>query len=108
MKIQIDTTNKRIRLDEEVNLSEFFDFMDKILPNGEWKEFTLDYTIIKNWINPINVPYTYTPYIPPTQPYNPPPITYPFDNIIYCNGTTEDGLKDGVFNIRTTTSQITN
>jgi len=53
MKLQIDTTNKTIKIEEPVNLKELTDLLEKLLPKGEWKEFKLEPQIIVNWNNPI-------------------------------------------------------
>lgn len=42
MKIQLDTTNKTIKVEESVKLQELTDALEKLLPNGEWKEFKLE------------------------------------------------------------------
>lgn len=41
MKIQLDTTNKTIKLEGEIKLSEMVSTLEKLLPKGLWKEFTL-------------------------------------------------------------------
>lgn len=54
MKIQIDTQAKTIRLEQGANLSDLFDFLENIFPNGEWGEYTLEAnTVIQSWGNPI-------------------------------------------------------
>ena len=79
MKIQLDTENKEIKVEETVNLGELTETLEKLLPNGEWKKFKLNTQTKINWSpNPINVPY---------QPYNPIPCERPW--ITY----------DGTFNI---------
>jgi len=53
MKIQLDTTNKTIKLDSRVKLDEFFSTLEQLLPNGLWEDFTLEVnTIINNWQTP--------------------------------------------------------
>jgi hypothetical protein len=104
MKLQLDTTTKTIRLDEQVNLDELFRILKKLLPNDEWKGFKLEVNTQIVWSNPIII----NPYIP----INP----YPWYNPIYVttNGTIYDNtnplpvdvqyyngyqLSEGVFNI---------
>lgn len=54
MKIQIDTQAKTIKLEQSAKLSELNELLEKFLPNGEWKEYTLETnTIINNWAAPI-------------------------------------------------------
>src|SRR5512133_1419602 len=54
MKIQLDTTKKTIKVQEDVKLSKLMDTLKKILPNNEWKEFTLETnTTISYWEHPI-------------------------------------------------------
>tara|TARA_X000001382_G_scaffold83970_1_gene59431 strand:- start:1335 stop:1595 length:261 start_codon:yes stop_codon:yes gene_type:complete len=67
MKIQIDTKEKVIRLEDKANARELFDFLAKIFPNGEWEDFDLEaIAVINNWSNPIIFrepePIPYTPY----------------------------------------------
>ena len=42
MKLQLDTTNKTIKVEESVKLVKFMDTVKKLLPNNEWKDFTLE------------------------------------------------------------------
>lgn len=63
MKIQIDTTNKSIKVEESVSLKELTDSLEKLLPNGEWKEFTLQTnTVIQNFSSPIVIRGRNWPY----------------------------------------------
>lgn len=70
MKFQIDTTQKTIKIEEEVNLGELFEKLEIMFPNQLWKEYKLEVSVITNWTNPIIItnPPTY-PYYPTTQPY---------------------------------------
>ncbi len=89
MKLQINTTEKTIKIEESVNLNDLFETLDKLFPNLEWKEFKLEQTIITNWTSPI--------VIQPFEPYQSP--LYPWQSpIIYGNNTTSE----------TTTSTVTN
>jgi len=55
MKIQLDTIGKTIKVEDKVNIKELYDFLDKILPNGEWHNFSLEVSvIINNWSLPIS------------------------------------------------------
>lgn len=80
MKIQIDTTNKTITVNEEVNLLEFIEYL-KNIPN--WELYTIKGII--EWVpyyipqQPIIVPLgdrQIIPYTPITSPYNEPFIYY--------------------------------
>lgn len=98
MKIQLDTTNLIIKIEETVNLGEFMDMIDKLLPHEAWREFKLETHSTINWNQtPINFPI-YQPFVNP-PPYAPAP-TYPWitytagsnnatagDNIVFNNGT---------------------
>lgn len=77
MKIQIDTTNKKIRLDSSVSLKELIEFLNKILPK-EWKEYILETdTVINNFSNPVII----EKHIPvPAKPWY-------YDNNKYFTGT---------------------
>ena len=68
MKIQLDTENKTIKLEKEVVLSKLIETLEKLLPNGEWKEFTLETnTVIHQWSHPVVVP-SVIPYPVPPSP----------------------------------------
>lgn len=73
MKIQLDTDQKTIRIEESVNLGELVKTLENLLPNELWKEFKLDVTVLNNWINPI--PWIIEPYRP-VSPITQPWITY--------------------------------
>lgn len=58
MKLQLDTQNKIIKVDEDVNLGDLVKHLDKLLPKdspfGHWKEYQIQTnTIINNYSNPI-------------------------------------------------------
>jgi len=102
MKIQLDTENKEIKVEETVNLGELTETLEKLLPNGEWKSFKLNTQTEINWTpNPFGVPYQ------PYQPHNPMPwerpwITYDGTDSINVSGEANSyNLKSGVFNIET-------
>lgn len=74
MKIQIDTKEKTIRLEEQVSLTEFIELTKRLFPNGEWKDYKLipNETIISQRfpiidMTPFNSPdtiiYDSTPYV---------------------------------------------
>lgn len=69
MKIQIDTIEKTIKIEEKVNLGELFSYMEQLFPDLKWREFNLEVGTIINWINPITLPQY--PYPQPTDPYYP-------------------------------------
>jgi hypothetical protein len=102
MKIQLDTINKTITIEEDVNLHDFYEQINSLLPSGLWREFTLKVTEITKWKDPIpwtpSNPYPtidpYTPIgVPNTTPYNPPQIWYTTTS----NGTE---LNPGVYNFK--------
>jgi len=71
MKIQIDTDNKVLTIEDSVNLGDFIGFLNKLFPNEEWKKFKLEVKVIQNWTNPIIIERE-KPSWPNTQPW----ITY--------------------------------
>lgn len=87
MKIQLDTDQKIIRLDEPTNLGDLFSFLEKILPNGMWKSFKLEIT--NNFLQPT--------FPNPTiiQPWPTPVFPWWRDTIIY---STQE-LNPGIYNI---------
>ena len=95
MKIQLDTINKTITIEEDVNLHDFYEEINSILPGGLWREFTLKVEKIKEWDNPITV----TPHTP-INPYTNPYPTYP--QIWYTTSNSDkDTLITGIYNITT-------
>ena len=100
MKLVLDTTNKTIKIEESVNLGELTETLERMLPLGLWKEFTLETNTQIVWSNPIIIrdyPYIINPYPYPTYPwYNPLP------QIIYSDGiTATPQLQTGTYCIET-------
>ena len=102
MKLQLDTKEKCIKIEESVNLEELFETLNKLLPNQEWKAFTLETNTTIEWTSPITIPWY--PYYP-TDPYPwwRPSITYSGG---YVGETGERiatadsySLAEGVYNI---------
>jgi len=55
MKLQLDTTSKTIKVEEDIKVSKLIETLKKLLPY-EWKEFTLQtHTTINHWTNPITI-----------------------------------------------------
>jgi hypothetical protein len=66
MKLQLDTTRKILKIEEDVKLSKLISVVKRLLPNGEWQDFTLiTNTVIEKWVNPI----PYKPYWPDVYPW---------------------------------------
>lgn len=62
MKLQIDTSEKTIRVEEQVNFGELVKVLNKLLPKGEWKTYKLETNTVINWNQyPI---WTYPNYLP--------------------------------------------
>ena len=82
MRLQLDTKEKVIRLEESVNLAEFFENIKELLHDGSWREYRLETNCTINWATPIVVKeYPYRP----TSPW----ITYGPDAPTTINSTTE-------------------
>lgn len=63
MKIQLDTSAKTIKIENDVKLFELFTNLKKLLPDDEWKGFTLlTNTQITYWNDPIYVQPIYKHY----------------------------------------------
>lgn len=61
MKLQIDTKEKTIKIEESINISELINILSNMFPNDTWKEYKLCPVFkIEYWTNPI----TYTPLTP--------------------------------------------
>jgi len=74
MKLEIDTTNKKIKLLEEITFDKLEIELERMFPNGEWKKFTLvkEVEIIQIG-SPFNIPNPTAP--DPCSPFYP-HITY--------------------------------
>lgn len=87
MKIQLNTKEKTIKLEESIKLGELFSKLEEMFPDLAWREYTLETGCTIVWNNPIQVTPTF-----PQQPYIP---RYPWENPwITCIGDT-----NGVYNI---------
>jgi hypothetical protein len=103
MKIQLDTTNKKVTLIETVSVGELVEVMKRLLPDGLWKDFIIEINSTIQWINPIVIdrPYPIYPLINPyplnpQQPYyigDPPlyPYPNPYPSWISVNNSTQVG-----------------
>lgn len=93
MKLQLDTTEKTITIQESVKLSELIDVLKKILPNDEWKKFSLLYNQeIRYWNNPIIIK---------EYPKYPNPICPPYPWITWSNTTSNAyQMNAGVYNLQ--------
>ena len=91
MKLQLDTTSKLIKVEETINLGEFIEALERLLPNGKWKEFKLETQTVINWSNSIVI----EPYRPYTLPWwQQPWITYDSNRI-----QADYSLNSGVYNV---------
>ena len=66
MKLQIDTTNKIITVEERVNLGTLIEQLSLLMPT-DWRDYSIECKVIQNWINPISIPT----YPVPTYPVKP-------------------------------------
>lgn len=110
MKIQLDTDNKTVKIEQDFNLGEFYDLLQKLLPNDLWREFKLEVQVINNFNSPIIIK-EYIPSNPlfPQQPIVPSYPNYPtwpnpnYPWIITCNANEQNNnytLRSGKFNIQ--------
>lgn len=82
MNITIDTINKEITLNENVNLHDFYEEINTLLPGGKWREFTLKTNIKLD----INNPVPWGDWVTPNPYQSPPqPITTPYWDVT-CGG----------------------
>lgn len=91
MKLQLDTVDKTIKIEADIVLSELTETLEKLLPKGEWKKFTLQTnTIINNWNSPVVIEKYY-------------PRTYPwYVGVQYLAGGNNNtiSLKSGTYNVQ--------
>lgn len=96
MKIQLDTVNKTIVIEEKVNLKDFVELVKNLLPNNMWEEYSLECKVITNWSNPWTYPITPSP-MPIGPYYSPTPWV-----------TTSETTSDGIYNIECVPSEGAN
>lgn len=95
MKLQLDTDKKTIRIDGNVELKELLESLEKLLPKGLWKEFTLENNPLIHWESPIIIQEKHIPYWPTPIWINTPTVM-PLKNYeVFCS----NNLKSGTFNI---------
>lgn len=94
MKLEINTQERKIRLLEEVNIGELFTFLEEILPDLKWREYSIEGNVVYDVSNPIVINPT-----PSFVPYTPNPITNPW--VTYCtsNGKDVPGIGGTSFTI---------
>lgn len=82
MKIQLDTINKTIKIEESIKLSDLVKELDALLPNRIWYEFKLEVGVITYW-------GTYPRYIVnPCIPLDPYPWYQP--KLVECGTSSSD------------------
>jgi hypothetical protein len=88
MRIEIDTTEKSIKMLENIKLDELMELAQRLYPN-DWREFKLipHTEIRRDWTQPYITP---APYYE-EHPWITSPNTYPSTNPYYENPTTTDG-----------------
>ncbi len=105
MRLQIDTTQKTIKVEGKVNLLDLVETLERMLPDGVWKTFSLETDVQIIWSEPIKlVPsWPYYPWWTPVMYYrtvtDSPTVTSPAYTL------TTDGeeglwtLTEGTYNI---------
>ena len=102
MKLQLDTTMKTIKVEGMVNLKELMETLERLLPGGLWKEFSLESNTTIIWTNPtvIYPRYPVWPYYPWWTP------TYQLGDTWISDGSMglqSEGktytLAEGVYNV---------
>lgn len=53
MKIQIDTNQKTVTVEDSINFKELFETLEKLFPDKEWEKYSLKSQVIQNWNYPI-------------------------------------------------------
>ena len=104
MKIQLDTTNKTVKIEENIKVSKLIDTLKKLLPN-DWKDYSLEtHTTIIGWIKPYIIreyPIYTKPYYPPTYPWYYSSTNKTGGISMSANKNTADySLKSGVYNVQ--------
>jgi hypothetical protein len=55
MKIQIDTINQTIKIENDIEIGKFMNSIKKLLPNNEWKNYKLISEEITVWSDQLTV-----------------------------------------------------
>lgn len=102
MKIQLDTDNKTIKLENDILLEKLVKTLDSLLPNKEWKKYTLQTnTTIEHWHSPTIIREKYI------EPYYPRPwvawyATTPLNGGSLTNNLsakTDYKISKGIYNV---------
>ena len=94
MKLEINIQERKIRLLEEVNIGELFTFLEEILPDLKWREYSIE----GNSNNDYGYPVIVTPVVPnytPNTPYNPIGPNYPnpsYPWVTYCTSKDDNDV----------------
>lgn len=100
MKLQLDTENKTIKLDEKIKFVDLIKTLNSLFPDESWREYTLETTSITYWSSPITI----QPYI---QPYNPNYPWYDHNPQILCS-TPNSTINGANYSTTTAESQVYN
>jgi hypothetical protein len=92
MKLQIDTKNKTIKVEEKVKFDELIKVLNKLLPK-EWKEYSLESGTVINWYQPYQWYYWQPSPLIPSAPIVKWDVT--------C-GTSAETVNNSVYNIEAT------
>ena len=95
MKLQLDTVKKTISIEQDVKLEDLFITLNSILPENEWKNYTLKTNVPIYWeVAPIQVfPAA------PVEPFYVSPGTAPDRNYPWIISSTDDTTFDTTFKI---------
>lgn len=79
MKLQLNTTDHIIKIEDRyVNLNELCSLLEKILPNGEWREYDLECGNTLVWQSSPVIIEKHIPSYPWLQPTYDPSIQNPY------------------------------
>lgn len=101
MKIQIDTDNKIIRLENSINMGEFMEKINLLFPNDSWKEYKIETNTQVVWQEPIIV-NQYPIYREPYPYWWAKPIYYGTTTnteTTYNNCSANTMLTSGTYNV---------
>lgn len=98
MKLQIDTDNKTVTIDETLNLGELLDALYVMFPKFAWREYAIvPVKVIEHWTSPVIIPWIQQPVLPWYTPVmvpltNPTTSPNPFNTPITITGGTSCGV----------------
>jgi hypothetical protein len=104
MKLQIDTENLKIGVDDDIPAGEFFDLLNRFFPDGQWRKFKLTNFRNSYWEVPVFIErwrplYPYPWVMEPIITYTTGTQDMSLDDLGVVATTADVKIKTGFFNV---------